>query len=44
MRLRRKSLGVSQGGHADQIGVTFQQIQKYERGANRVSGATPGGA
>lgn len=40
MRLRRKQLGVSQGALADQIGVSFQQVQKYERGANRVSGST----
>ena len=40
MRLRRKSLGVSQGVLADRIGVSFQQVQKYERGANRVSGST----
>lgn len=40
MRLRRKSLGISQGALADQIGVSFQQVQKYERGANRVSGST----
>lgn len=40
IRLRRKSLGISQGGLAEQIGVSFQQVQKYERGANRVSGST----
>lgn len=40
MRLRRKSLGISQGALADRIGVSFQQVQKYERGANRVSGST----
>lgn len=33
----RKARGMSQGALGDQIGVTFQQIQKYERGANRVS-------
>ena len=37
MRLRRKSLGISQGILSDRVGVSFQQIQKYERGANRVS-------
>src|SRR5687768_1009316 len=41
MRLRRKTLGMSQGTLADKIGVSFQQVQKYERGANRVSGSTP---
>jgi len=39
MRLRRKSLEMSQGALAARIGVTFQQVQKYERGANRVSGS-----
>lgn len=39
MRLRRKSLGISQGILSDRVGVSFQQIQKYERGANRVSGS-----
>ncbi|MDP3854574.1 helix-turn-helix domain-containing protein [Phenylobacterium sp.] len=40
LRLRRKSLGISQGALAERIGVSFQQVQKYERGANRVSGST----
>lgn len=40
MRLRRKTLGMSQGALAERIGVSFQQVQKYERGANRVSGST----
>ncbi len=40
MRLRRKTLGMSQGTLAERIGVSFQQVQKYERGANRVSGST----
>ncbi len=39
MRLRRKSLGISQSVLSDRVGVSFQQIQKYERGANRVSGS-----
>jgi transcriptional regulator with XRE-family HTH domain len=30
-------LGVSQEKLADAVGLTFQQVQKYERGANRVS-------
>ncbi len=34
--LRRKLLGMSQDQLAKAIGVTFQQVQKYERGANRV--------
>jgi transcriptional regulator with XRE-family HTH domain len=37
IRMRRKSLGMSQEVLAEAIGVTFQQVQKYERGANRVS-------
>ncbi len=37
IRLRRKQLQVSQETLADRCGVTFQQIQKYENGANRVS-------
>src|SRR4051812_32857203 len=37
IRLFRKMRGLSQQSLADAAGVTFQQIQKYERGANRVS-------
>lgn len=37
IRLRRKELGVSQEKLAESVGLTFQQIQKYERAANRVS-------
>ena len=37
IRIRRRELGVSQGVLADHLGLTFQQVQKYERGANRVS-------
>lgn len=37
IRIRRKLLGTSQSVLADAIGLTFQQIQKYERAANRVS-------
>jgi transcriptional regulator with XRE-family HTH domain len=37
IRDRRRAAGVSQGQLARSIGVTFQQVQKYERGANRVS-------
>ena len=32
----RVSRGMSQAALAERIGVTFQQVQKYERGANRV--------
>lgn len=34
---RRTALGLSQVALARAVGVTFQQLQKYERGANRVS-------
>jgi len=37
IRLFRKMRGLSQQTLADAVGVTFQQVQKYERGANRVS-------
>jgi len=37
IRMRRKELGISQEKLADAVGLTFQQIQKYERAANRVS-------
>ena len=37
VRMRRKLLGVSQEKLADALGLTFQQVQKYERGANRIS-------
>ena len=36
VRLRRSILGMSQETLADELGLTFQQIQKYERGANRI--------
>lgn len=36
VRLRRTLLGMSQEKLGERIGLTFQQIQKYERGANRV--------
>ena len=39
MRERRQALGISQAALGEQIGVTFQQIQKYETGRNRVSAA-----
>jgi len=37
VRLRRKTLGISQEALAEQCGISFQQIQKYENGANRIS-------
>ena len=36
VRLRRTLLGMSQEKLGNAIGLTFQQIQKYERGANRI--------
>ena len=35
--MRRKMLNMSQGELADALGVTFQQVQKYEKGSNRIS-------
>ena len=37
IRLRRGLLGMSQSDLARALGITFQQVQKYERGSNRVS-------
>ena len=37
IRALRLERGLSQSGLADGIGLTFQQVQKYEKGANRVS-------
>jgi transcriptional regulator with XRE-family HTH domain len=39
MRALRIAKGVSQRAIADGLGLTFQQVQKYEKGANRVSAA-----
>ena len=36
LRLRRTMLGFSQEKLGEAIGLTFQQVQKYERGANRI--------
>lgn len=36
IRLRRTLLGLSQERLGEQLGLTFQQVQKYERGLNRV--------
>lgn len=40
MRARRKQLGMSQSDLAERLGVSFQQVQKYEQGANRVAAST----
>jgi transcriptional regulator with XRE-family HTH domain len=37
VRLRRKELGLSQDDLARACGITFQQVQKYEHGTNRIS-------
>jgi len=39
LRRRRRLLGLTQQQLADSVGVRFQQIQKYECGANRISAA-----
>ncbi len=39
IRARRKAARISQSKLAKHLGVSFQQVQKYERGANRVSGS-----
>jgi transcriptional regulator with XRE-family HTH domain len=36
VRLRRTLLGMSQEKLGDALGLTFQQVQKYERGTNRI--------
>jgi transcriptional regulator with XRE-family HTH domain len=37
VRMRRITVGMSQEKLGEALGVTFQQIQKYEKGANRIS-------
>ena len=37
VRLRRKEMGMSQDQLARAVGITFQQVQKYEHGTNRIS-------
>jgi transcriptional regulator with XRE-family HTH domain len=36
VRMRRKMLGMSQDKLGKELGLTFQQVQKYEKGANRI--------
>jgi transcriptional regulator with XRE-family HTH domain len=36
VRTRRVELGMSQGKLGDALGITFQQVQKYEKGTNRI--------
>ena len=37
VRMRRISIGMSQEKLGDMLGLTFQQVQKYEKGMNRIS-------
>jgi transcriptional regulator with XRE-family HTH domain len=39
IRMRRQQLGISQGTLGEALGVSFQQVQKYEKGFNRVGGS-----
>lgn len=40
LRLRRKELGISQSDLGTATGISFQQVQKYEQGKNRISIST----
>lgn len=42
VRSLRMERGLSQTALADAMGVTFQQVQKYEKGSNRISGSRIG--
>ena len=37
LRAKRNELGISQTEFADALGITFQQVQKYEKGTNRIA-------
>ena len=39
VKLVRKNAGVSQEVLAQHLGISFQQVQKYEKGANRINGS-----
>jgi transcriptional regulator with XRE-family HTH domain len=39
LRMRRMMLAMSQEKLGDALGVTFQQVQKYEKGTNRIGGS-----
>jgi len=41
IRQARRDAKLTQGQLGDLIGLTFQQVQKYEKGVNRVSAGTP---
>ena len=36
LKIKRSALGITQNELGDMVGITFQQIQKYEKGANRI--------
>ena len=36
VRMRRMTIGISQTKLGDALGLTFQQVQKYEKGKNRI--------
>ena len=38
--LQRRAAGLTQAQLAEALGITFQQVQKYERGDNRISAST----
>jgi transcriptional regulator with XRE-family HTH domain len=40
VRMRRLMLGLSQTNLGEALGVTFQQVQKYEKGTNRISASS----
>jgi transcriptional regulator with XRE-family HTH domain len=40
LRARRRQLGLSQSDLAEKLGISFQQVQKYERGSNRIAAST----
>ena len=40
LKMRRLALGLSQSKLGSYLGITFQQIQKYEKGTNRISAKT----
>ncbi len=40
VKLKRSSLGISQVKLGEKLGVSFQQVQKYENGKNRISAST----
>lgn len=40
LRFRRNAAGMSQLEFGEAIGVTFQQVQKYENGSNRIAAST----